>query len=156
MHIPREREMKKRVGGMVFALVALLLCSCGGLFSQSDLGVYDETVPKDRLATLVIPYFYTVTRFDGKPVEWNGSGSGVLGAVIQISAGRHEVEYRYFQPQSGGGCSTETSRDCVRGICRIVTSRVCPPYIPAQTFDRKAGVTIEAGKIYTVYEQGIR
>jgi hypothetical protein len=68
MHIPREGEMKKRIGGMVFALVALLLCSCG-LLDPSNLGVYDETVPKDQLATLIIPVYYTVTRFDGKPVR---------------------------------------------------------------------------------------
>jgi hypothetical protein len=107
MHIPREGKMKKRIGGMVFALVVLLLCSCSGLLSQSDLGVYDKTVPKDQLATLVIPVYYTVTRFDGKPVEWHGR----LGAEIQISAGRHEVEYRYYKP-SAGGCFDETTSEC--------------------------------------------
>ena len=152
--------MKKMMSGIVFALAALLLCSCGSLLAPSDLGVYDETVPKDQLATLLIPAYYTVTRFDGKPVEW-GAGVQVIptGGEIRIPSGLHEFEYRYDKPVTGGCSNGPPQQTCRMSgkfqVCSWTSQRTCTPVIPARAFDGKASVTIEAGKDYMVYEQSI-
>jgi hypothetical protein len=148
---------KKRI---VFALMASVLlvllssCSIGSLkkMMTEDLGVYDETVSKDRLAMLTIPRFYTVQRFGDKSVEWTASGLTAAFAEIQIPAGQHEFEYRFDKPVTGG-CSAMPRRE-IRGRTEVLV-RDCTPIVPARSFDRKVTVNIEAGKKYTVGEATI-
>jgi hypothetical protein len=103
--------------------------------------------------------YYTVTRFDGKPVEWTGGGLVPTGAEIRIPSGEHEVEYRYDKPVTGGCSNGPPQQSCrVSGrmrICQQTVQRTCTPVVPARAFDGKASVNIEAGKSYQVYEKNI-
>ena len=56
--------------------------------------VYDKSVPKNQIATICIggiPGNYSITKFNGKVVDWVASNP-MAGAFVKIPAGRHEME----------------------------------------------------------------
>ena len=74
----------------LFVFTSLALAGCA-----SNLGVYDPSVPQNRLCTLTIDSTLSVTRFDGKAVDWSSLLS-VADTVIQIPAGQHSFVMDYW------------------------------------------------------------
>ena len=67
----------------IFAFISLTLTGCA-----TNIGVYDSSVPQERLCTLKIDSVLFVRQFDGDKVKWNQSFPQ-LGVVVQIPAGHH-------------------------------------------------------------------
>ncbi|MDR0442988.1 MAG: hypothetical protein LBH44_06245 [Treponema sp.] len=81
--------MKKTGLGSIFftVLFALALSGCASLPI-----VYDETVPEDKLCTLQIPNFITITEFDEAPVKWTPPMSSLIDLKVRIPEGYHTMK----------------------------------------------------------------
>jgi hypothetical protein len=86
------RGVFMRIKTVLFtALAAAALCA--GCQTVS-LGVYDPTVPPEKLCTLEVPVSLTVKRFDGEKVTW----ISLSGINIEIPEGSHEFVIDYSEP----------------------------------------------------------
>ena len=69
----------------MFTLIVVIFCAgC-----VSNLGVYDKSVPPEKLCTLEIPANLHVKKFNGEDVKWAG---GIVSVkIIQIPEGTHKL-----------------------------------------------------------------
>jgi len=74
---------KKHFCIAIFLTLSLALTGCA-----TNLGVYDASVPQQRLCTLKTDPKLFIRKFNGDKVNWNQSFPQ-LGVVVQIPAGRH-------------------------------------------------------------------
>ncbi|MDR2502991.1 MAG: hypothetical protein LBD82_01175 [Deltaproteobacteria bacterium] len=79
------------------ALLALLLL--GGCSSSPASIAYDDPAPPEKKCTLIIAGSLTVTRFDGKTVEWTPA-FGYNWGEVQIAQGSHNFVADF---STGGG-----------------------------------------------------
>jgi hypothetical protein len=155
VYMEEKMNINKRIAmaALMFFMIPLCSCSTATLMKMvtDDLGAYDKTIPENRSATLTILRGYTVTRFDGGPVQWQASSLTAALAEIRVPAGQHEIEYSYHR-EAGGGCSPPTQE--IQGNRRVWVEK-CTPRYDEKRFDRKVTVNFEAGKQYYVNEHTI-
>ncbi|MDR1318952.1 MAG: hypothetical protein LBJ90_04945 [Treponema sp.] len=131
---------------MLYLFVIVMFGSCG-----TFLGVYDPTVPEEQLVTLIIHSGYTITGFDGNPVEWKGGFSGVSNE-IDIPAGKHEITYQHHQGASGGWSAPTQG---IRGNQRV-TYQTYSPVVDAVDSNITVTIDFEAGYEYFTSSSTIR
>ena len=88
----------------LIAFFGLILASCS---TTENYIVYDSSVPEEKLCTLELDYFLTVTSFNNEPVMWKATTASFLShslvkARIQIPEGTHAfvVDYHTTESQS--------------------------------------------------------
>jgi hypothetical protein len=150
--ISKMKTIRNVVSLLVFCVLVWVLFSCATTFI-----VFDETVAEDHAAYLVVPYHYTVTSFDGKEVEWQGSWITYSSAYIKIPPGEHEITYKYHRDESGGWSAPTPG---VRGNQRVFT-QTYSPYQEGADFEKTEKYNFdshEPGFYYTfdISEKGVK
>jgi hypothetical protein len=87
--------MKTKILFFITVTITTMLIGC----QSTSLGVYDSSVPPEKLCTLEVDINLKVKEFDGKKVSW---GHSITAVNIQIPEGAHKFLIDY----SGRGNSS--------------------------------------------------
>ena len=119
----------------IIAFFGLILASCS---TTTNSIVYDSAVPEDKICTLELDYFLTVTAFNNEPVKWKAVTASFLShalvkAQIQIPEGTHTfvVDYHTTESQSNLNNTVITTYTYTANNIKVM-------------------YTFEAGKIYVM------
>ena len=138
---------------LILIMACLVLSSCKTLFfGVNDMGVYDNTVPKEQLVNLFISHNYTVTEFDGKPVEWK-EGTLYPTGLIRIPAGKHTIKYQY--ENKGGVGASGVPRQEIRNNQRVTVQTITQRGDGGK-FEKEETIVFEAGKEYMIDYSGLK
>lgn len=136
-----------KYAGAVAIIMALFLSGCGG---KVQTLTYDKPIQENQSAVLIIPSTYTVTSFDGQPVQWTASSEmfAIFGsfAAIRLPSGNHTITYSYARYEGGH----TTYEHYASGA---VVRRTTPTKRIA--FDGRVTINMEPGKKYIFEGRGI-
>jgi hypothetical protein len=115
---------------IALAMTGCMSMAAGLVKSQiKDYGSYDKSVPADQQAQLRF-MFVKVKSFDGKSVDWEGSGANNFGK-INVPAGQHELIFDWVMQDtkmtgsnynSGTGSMTYTYTTTTKSKTNIAAS----------------------------------
>ncbi|MDR0910186.1 MAG: hypothetical protein LBM77_10535 [Spirochaetaceae bacterium] len=87
---------------LVTGCMSTMMNMAAGIMSAmfKDYGVYDASVPADQQSNLRF-VFVKIKSFDGKPVDWEGSGANNMGKV-SVPSGKHKIVFDWMQEKQTG------------------------------------------------------